>query len=257
MNLGDTDAEVLAFDQTYGIEYPSISGVEGGGTAVNTTYGINAYPTYILIAPNGQIVEQDMWPISSAQTFKDYLTPYGITPNPCGVNTAAELITFSIPEQSDAATIGAGVIDVNLTANTPLTALIPQFSISSGAWATIGGVTQESGVTPVDFTTGTVTYTIHAEDAVTTQDWAVTVHGGLDIELISLSENSIYPNPANNFINVSEATKLTFVNSLGQIIKVVDSPKGQIDVSGLATGTYTISINNERQVTYQTLIIKR
>lgn len=84
INTGDTDAECIAFDQTYGIEFPCISGVEGGGTAINNTYGIGAYPTYILIAPNHDIVEQDMWPISSTQTFVNYFENNGLVQTECG-----------------------------------------------------------------------------------------------------------------------------------------------------------------------------
>ncbi len=77
INDGNTNAQCIVFDQTYGIPFPCISGVEGGGNAINNAYGINAYPTYILIAPDHQIVEQDMWPISSTQTFVNYFQSNG------------------------------------------------------------------------------------------------------------------------------------------------------------------------------------
>jgi len=83
VNWGDSDAECIAFDQTYGIEFPCISGIEGGGTAINSTYGINAYPTYILIAPNHDIVEQDMWPIYNTQTFVNYFQSNGLQQAEC------------------------------------------------------------------------------------------------------------------------------------------------------------------------------
>ncbi len=84
VNTGDTDAECIQFDQQYGVDFPCISGVEGGGTAINNTYGIGAYPTYILIAPNHDIVEQDMWPISSVQTFINYFQSNGLQQAECG-----------------------------------------------------------------------------------------------------------------------------------------------------------------------------
>lgn len=90
VNTGDSNAECILFDDTYGIEFPCISGIEGGGTAINNTYGIGAYPTYILIAPNHDIVEQDMWPISSTQTFVNYFENNGLMQAECGsVLTAA------------------------------------------------------------------------------------------------------------------------------------------------------------------------
>lgn len=65
IDYGDSDAEVIAFDNTYGAHYPCISG-DAGGTAICGTYGITAYPTFILIAPDKNIVEQDIWPFSTS-----------------------------------------------------------------------------------------------------------------------------------------------------------------------------------------------
>jgi PKD repeat protein len=84
VNYGDNSAACILFDQTYGVDFPCISGIEGGGTAINSTYGITAYPTYILIAPNHDIVEQDMWPISSVQTFINYFESNGLEQAECG-----------------------------------------------------------------------------------------------------------------------------------------------------------------------------
>ena len=65
---GDTDAEVLQYELDYGGLLPSVSGIEGGGNAVNSAYGISAYPTVILIAPDQTILEQDIFPVSNITT---------------------------------------------------------------------------------------------------------------------------------------------------------------------------------------------
>ncbi|MCF8227354.1 MAG: T9SS type A sorting domain-containing protein [Bacteroidales bacterium] len=39
---GDADEEVLQYEETFGALYPSISGVEGGGTAICSDYQIPA-----------------------------------------------------------------------------------------------------------------------------------------------------------------------------------------------------------------------
>ncbi len=83
MDTGDDDAQCIAFDEAFGVEYPTISGVEGGGTAVCNAYGISAYPTVILIAPDRTIVEQDIWPITTAQTIITRLESYGIEEHEC------------------------------------------------------------------------------------------------------------------------------------------------------------------------------
>ncbi|HEY0031414.1 MAG TPA: redoxin domain-containing protein, partial [Bacteroidia bacterium] len=57
---GDTDAEVDAYEAAYlggSAGFPAVSGVNGGGNAVVSTYGISAFPTYILIAPSHAIIE--------------------------------------------------------------------------------------------------------------------------------------------------------------------------------------------------------
>jgi len=84
VNTGNTNAQCIQFDLTYGVEFPCISGVEGGGTAINNTYGIGAYPTYILIAPDHSIVEQDIWPVPTAQTFITTFESNGVMASECG-----------------------------------------------------------------------------------------------------------------------------------------------------------------------------
>lgn len=67
MDTGDSDDECIAFGEQFGVEYPTVSGIEGGGNAVCAAYGIPAYPTVILIHPDHSITEQDIWPIPNAQ----------------------------------------------------------------------------------------------------------------------------------------------------------------------------------------------
>ena len=65
---GDSDAEVLQYENDYGGLLPSVSGIDGGGNAVNSSYGISAYPTVILIAPDRTILEQDIYPVINITT---------------------------------------------------------------------------------------------------------------------------------------------------------------------------------------------
>lgn len=83
LDYGDSDAEVIAFDNTYGAHYPCISG-DAGGTAVCGTYGITAYPTFILIAPDKNIVVQDMWPFSTS-ICNTAISGYGVSAASCPV----------------------------------------------------------------------------------------------------------------------------------------------------------------------------
>lgn len=86
IDLGNTDAEVDAYEVTYlggSSGYPAVSGSEGGGDAVVSAYGITAFPTYILIAPDHSIIEQDMWPISSAASFDTYFNAHSLVYKSC------------------------------------------------------------------------------------------------------------------------------------------------------------------------------
>ena len=65
---GDSDAEVMQYENDYGGLLPSVSGNDGGGNTVTTNYGISAWPTVVLIAPNRDILEQDIFPVSNLTT---------------------------------------------------------------------------------------------------------------------------------------------------------------------------------------------
>ncbi|MBI9039302.1 MAG: hypothetical protein JEY97_14295 [Bacteroidales bacterium] len=106
----------------HGIDFPAISGEEGGGLTINTDYQIAAYPTYILIAPNHDIVIQDIWPVPNTQTFINAFEGQGIQQAPCGTSQTIELLTgFQFissnvdPVDKDMTTVMAEVLSDNLT----------------------------------------------------------------------------------------------------------------------------------------------
>lgn len=72
--------------------FPAISGIEGGGNAILSSYGVGSFPTYVLIAPNHDIVEQGMWPIQNTQTFIDYFESNGLEQSPCGPPSCTQVI---------------------------------------------------------------------------------------------------------------------------------------------------------------------
>ena len=87
IDQGDTDAEVLQYEETYGGLLPSVSGVNGGGNSVTSTYGVTAYPTVILIAPNRTILSQDIWPLSNITSV---LSNAGLSLASCGAASIQE-----------------------------------------------------------------------------------------------------------------------------------------------------------------------
>lgn len=63
------------------MKYPKISGVEGGGVAIAKNYGIRAYPSTRLIAPNRKIVSSSYHP--EDKKIRQALTQGGITEEEC------------------------------------------------------------------------------------------------------------------------------------------------------------------------------
>ena len=94
---GDSDAACLNWVNNYGVEYPTISGV-GGGTAICSQYGIQAYPTVILIMPNHEIVIQDLYPIPNAQTVINALEQHGLQQHDCNGATYDPQVSITVDQ---------------------------------------------------------------------------------------------------------------------------------------------------------------
>lgn len=100
---GDSDAEVLSFESTYSESSghspaPAVSGTEGGGDAVVTDFGIGAYPTYCLIAPDMTLKNADIWPVSSIVEFESAMTNTGFSPTAMNCSGISSLDKLSLAE---------------------------------------------------------------------------------------------------------------------------------------------------------------
>jgi len=89
VDQGDSDAYVQTYEDDYNGQHPSIGGNEGGGNAVASAYGITAYPTVILIAPNHDVVVQDIWPPTTAN-LNSSMSSNGVSQQSCNSNTGIE-----------------------------------------------------------------------------------------------------------------------------------------------------------------------
>ncbi len=126
----------------------------------------------------------------SATTENDFTTPvtynlvgddgelkqFVVTVTGDGGSSENDILTFSFPEQTGAATIDteAYTVEIEVAKGTTVTALVATFTLSDDAYgADISDVAQVSGTTENDFT-NPVTYTVTAQDG-TEQDWEITV----------------------------------------------------------------------------------
>ena len=93
----DTDQVCQNWCQTYGVEYPTISGPAGGVTICNQ-YSIGYYPTVILIAPDRSILINDLWPINSAQDVISALEGQGLQQHDCNEPTYDPQVTITVDQ---------------------------------------------------------------------------------------------------------------------------------------------------------------
>ncbi|HOD88123.1 MAG TPA: GEVED domain-containing protein, partial [Bacteroidales bacterium] len=130
---------------------------QSGVTPNNFTYPV----VYKVVAENG--LDEQPW-----QVFVDV--------DDTGLSSEADILAYTIPNQVGLTSINSTNRTVALTVpyGTDLTALVATFTLSNGATAEVETVTQQSGVTPNNFT-NPVTYTVTAENGTTTKNWTVTV----------------------------------------------------------------------------------
>ncbi len=100
IDKGNTNASVILFDSTYGIQYPSASGQEGNGNAVHWDYNIQGTPSIVVIKPDRSIAVKQIYP-PSTQNVVDSVSMAGGIPQDCITKveeeSARELVLFPNP----------------------------------------------------------------------------------------------------------------------------------------------------------------
>ncbi|MBN1340888.1 MAG: redoxin domain-containing protein [Bacteroidales bacterium] len=62
IDKGNWNEDVIYFNNEYGIEYSSVSGMEGNGNEVHWTYDIQGTPSVVVIAPDRSIAVHQVYP---------------------------------------------------------------------------------------------------------------------------------------------------------------------------------------------------
>jgi len=178
--------------------------------------------------------------------------------------TGAEILSFSLAEQTGDASISSGTIGIEVSFNTNRAALVPTFTLSPGASAKIGVTPQLSSVTSNNFN-NPVTYTITAEDGITTQNWIVSViEPKTDILSFSFNEQVLaaIPNTKTHTVDIllqdnTDVTSLvsTFFLTPGATTKIGATPQ----VSGTTTNNFlnpvTYSVTAADGITTQNWVV--
>lgn len=136
-------------------------------------------------------------------------------------------------------------VSVTLPTGTDLSALVPVFSLSTGASASIDGIAQVS-TSIVNFSAGSKTYTI--KNGENSQDWVVTVKTADGVNENAQLEAEVYPNPANEQLTIGgvENATVTVVNIIGHQIDRIRINDVTRTISTLAypNGTYLVIIES-------------
>jgi predicted extracellular nuclease len=132
-----------------------------------------------------------------------------------GLNFEADILSFATEYQMAPAVIDNenATITLEVLYGSGLDAIVPTFTLSSGATAFIDGVQQVSGTSVVDFT-NPVVYTIIAEDGTSQREWTVTI---TEAEVSSAAEiiNFIVDGQMGNALIDSENATVTVQVTVG------------------------------------------
>ncbi|MEL7145405.1 MAG: reprolysin-like metallopeptidase [Bacteroidota bacterium] len=155
-------------------------------------------------------------------------------------NTETNILTFQLPEQTDIALIDASehTVQVQVVAGTEVNALTPVISLSEGADSSPASGEE------VDFT-NSVSYLVTAENDNFMQNWTVTVSNELVTGIPGLQGLNIFPNPANNLLNIETSTLSTIklTDLKGRLLFSTETDtKTVIELSDLRSGTYLLMV---------------
>ncbi|MFH1119112.1 MAG: redoxin domain-containing protein [Bacteroidota bacterium] len=93
MNWGSDNQAVYEFDSIWGANYPSVSGLQGGGNNVVDAYQVQSYPSVVLIAPDRTILNDHIWPPETGIINAEVMAAGGL-PQACTVG-----ITYTDPSE--------------------------------------------------------------------------------------------------------------------------------------------------------------
>lgn len=125
-----TTEQTQNFEDNYGGDAnyptPTVAGLTGGGSGVHTSYAPQAYPTIILIGPDGLIKNTDIWPVSAVSSLENAITNAGgssaLVVHNCSLASLDEISVLETATIYPNPTNSNSSISLNSTVNGQLTA---------------------------------------------------------------------------------------------------------------------------------------
>jgi hypothetical protein len=99
IDKGNTNEDVIYFDETYGIAYQSVSGQDGGGNEVHLMYEVQATPSIVVIQPDRVIAVKQIWP-PNFNNVTDSVSSAG------GIQQSCTTTNIEIKQSEEMLTIG-------------------------------------------------------------------------------------------------------------------------------------------------------
>ena len=194
------------------------------------------------------------------QAFADYNATITIT----AVFTGTPVQPCDVPTGLTATEIGSDHITITWDNNTNVTNWNVQYRPIGGAWASVTAPTNTYDITGL---TPETQYEIQVQANCgdgNLSDWSASITATTTVGIENYLTNSIslYPNPANEYIDVRvdelNVTNMEVFDVYGKLIStvdVIDNPT-RFNVSGLANGMYFVRVTTEQGVVTKSFIKK-
>ncbi|MBO7528978.1 MAG: T9SS type A sorting domain-containing protein [Bacteroidales bacterium] len=261
----DGDAACQNWANNYGVEYPTI-GNSSVGAQICNQYQIDAYPTLILIAPDRNILIQDLWPINNAQTIITALENHGLQQHDCEPAPIGE-VSFSV--DSISMSIGGcieepGMFTIYNETNTDVT-IEDYMAAQYRFWCMdsnymMGNDIKGMTIAPSDSLEVYVYFDGVRDYEMNDTLKLVTSFGEYELPVVitmyegvgefSTNNFTLYPNPVNDFlkINGENLGEVSVFNAFGQkIAEYIASDELNIATSNYENGVYFVKIGDKTQ----------
>ncbi|NOZ33794.1 MAG: T9SS type A sorting domain-containing protein [Chlorobi bacterium] len=257
--------DVWNFTQNFSMTFPAVSGNDGGGNDVFTSYTINYYPYDMLIDKTGKIIYDipDAYNINNATSLQDSLIKYNseLQQRTCSGN---KFLFYSLISKNDSIVGEINETDktvlLTMPGGTDLTQLKAFFVAETNSVVKVNGTEQISGETTNDFSQYAVVYDITSEDG-NSKTW--TVNASITSIRNFLQKNiEIYPTLVCDvfFIDFNKLkisnVQLNIINIEGKTVKILElnNSTSQINIAGFPKGIYFLKINVGNTVLFKKII---